>query len=213
MPSATESTPVGTRVRPTLPPLAYTALIGIGLMLVAMVVGIAMLVVILKDSRDHIRAQDRKTAVLLEKLRAAQPTAQQVPALLAQARPAVRNLARSVGPALHAIDSTAAATERLPVLVRVTEALAQAGFPVLSELRAADLGRQLQATTRATQEAPPLIRRLLDLQATTLNIQRRSLRVQLTTLDVQRQALKHIESIDRKTGGTVPAQGVPVPAP
>jgi hypothetical protein len=213
MPSATESTPVGTRVRPTLPPLAYTALIGLGLLLVAMVVGIAMLIVILKDSRDHIRAQDHKTAVLLEKLRAAQPTAQQVPALLAQARPAVRDLARSVGPALHAIDGTAAATERLPVLVRVTEALAQAGFPVLSELRAADLGRQLQATTRATQEAPPLIRRLLDLQTTTLRIQRRSLRTQLTTLDIQRQALTHIESIDRKTGGTVPAQGVPVPTP
>jgi hypothetical protein len=67
------------RVRPTLHPLAYTALVGVGILLVAMVVGIAMLVVILKDSRDHIRAQDRKTAVLLQKVQAAQPTAEQVP--------------------------------------------------------------------------------------------------------------------------------------
>jgi hypothetical protein len=213
MPSAAEPTPAETRVRPTLPPLAYTALVGVGLLLVLMVVGLATLVVILKDSRDHIRAQDRKTAVLLQSLHAAAPTARQVPALLDQARPAVRDLRSAIGPVRSAIGATATATERLPVLVRVTEALAQAGFPVLSELRAADLGRQLQATTRATQEAPPLIRRLLDLQTATLRIQRRSLRTQLTTLDIQRRALTHIESIDRKTGGTVPAQGAPVPTP
>jgi hypothetical protein len=44
-------------------------------------------------------------------------------------------------------------------------------------------------------------------------MQRRSLRTQLATLAIQREALRHIESIDRKTGGTVPAQGTPVPQP
>jgi hypothetical protein len=209
-----------TRVRPTLPPLAYTALIGLGLLLVLMTVGIAILVVILKDSRDHIRAQDKKTAVLLQKVQAAQPTASQVPELLDQARPVVRRLGRAVGPVQDAITSTAEATERLPMLVRATEALAREGIPVLSDIRAADLARVLPETRRAVEETPPLIRRLLDIQLATLDvqrvtldIQRRSLHTQLTTLGIQREALRHIESIDRKTGGTVPAQGAPVPQP
>jgi hypothetical protein len=52
----------------------------------------------------------------------------------------------------------------------------------------------------------------LRVQLVTLRTQRRSLATQLITLDVQRQALVSIKSIDRKTGGTVPAQGAPVPA-
>src|SRR4051795_9579544 len=175
------------RVRPTLHPLAYTALAGVGLLLILMVVGIAMLVAILKDSRDHIRAQDRKNAVLLQKIHAAEPTAEQVPGLLDQARPVVRRLGRAVGPVQDAIASTAEATERLPMLV-------------------AELARVLPETRSAVQEAPPLIRELLRVQVVTLRVQRRALRVQLETLSTQREALRHIESIDRKTGGTVPAQ-------
>jgi hypothetical protein len=201
------------RVRPTLHPLAYTALAGVGLLLVLMVVGIAMLVVILKDSRDHIRAQDKKTAVLLQKVQAAEPTAEQVPKLLDQARPVVRRLGRAVGPVQDAIRSTAEATERLPLLVRATEALAREGLPVLDEIRAADLARVLPETRRAVQETPPLIRQLLHVQLVTLDVQRQALRVQLETLSTQREALRHIESIDRKTGGTVPTEGAPVPQP
>jgi hypothetical protein len=125
----------------------------------------------------------------------------------------VRKLGRAAGPVQRAIASTADATERLPTLVRATEALARAGFPVLDDLRAADLASVLPQTRRAVEEAPPLLRRLLDVQVTTLRVQRRSLRAQLATLAIQREALRHIESIDRKTGGTVPAQGTPVPQP
>jgi hypothetical protein len=214
------STAPETRARPALHPLVYTALAGVGLLLVFMAVGIAMLVVILKDSRDHIRAQDKKTAVLLQKVQAAQPTASQVPELLDQARPVVRRLGKAAGPIQEAITSTAQATERLPMLVRATEALAREGIPVLNDIRSADLARVLPETRRAVEETPPLIRRLLDIQLATLDIQRvtldvqrRSLRTQLTTLEIQREALKHIESIDRKTGGTVPAEGAPVPQP
>src|SRR3954462_4295656 len=122
MPSQPTAKP---RVRPTLHPLAYTALAGVGLLLVLMLVGIAMLVVILKDSRDHIKAQDKKTAVLLQKVQAAQPTAEQVPALLDQARPVVRSLGRAIGPVRRAIRSTSIATERLPTLVRAADAIAR----------------------------------------------------------------------------------------
>jgi hypothetical protein len=212
------------RVRPTLHPLAYTALAGVGLLLVLMVVGIAMLVVILKDSRDHIRAQDRKTAVLLQKLQAATPTAKQVPALLDQARPVVRSFGRAIGPVQRAISATAVATERLPMLVRATGAIANVVVDsrdpltnalnstnrLLAEVRDQNL---VAVSAQAARDTPPLIRELLRVQLLTLRIQKRSLRTQLTTLETQRQALRHIESIDRKTGGTVPPTGTPVPAP
>ncbi len=206
-------------------------------MLVLLVVGIAILIVILKDSRDHIRAQDAKTAVLLSTVRAATPTAREVPSLLHEARPAVRGVRRAIGPIRQATDATATATERLPNLIHVTETVAQVALPtltslgrvaytvlyrnrlataldstnaLLAEIRSDDL---VPDAARAAHQTPGLIRRLLRLQLVTLRIQKRSLRTQLTTLDIQRQALVSIKSIDRKTGGTVPSQGPPVPAP
>jgi hypothetical protein len=211
--------PVEPRVRPTLHPLAVAGMIGAGLMLVLLVVGIGMLIVILQDSRDHIRAQDAKTAVLLGKLRAAEPTTR---AALREARPAVRSLGRSIGPVRKAVGSTAIATERIPVLVRVTEALAGAAFPVLGDLQRADVAQVLAevraqnlipASAEAARETPGLIRRLVRLQTTTLRTQRVTLQTLLASLEVQRQTLESVKSIDRKTGGTVPAQGAPVPAP
>jgi hypothetical protein len=217
------------RVRTTLHPLAVVGLIGAGLMLVLLVVGIGMLIVILKDSRDHIRAQDAKTAVLLAKLEAATPTARQVSPLIADARPVLRTLGREIGPLGEAVAATATATERLPALVRVTETFARVAFPVLGELGRLDLTRALDSTNRliaeveaqnlvpasarAARETPLLIRRLLRVQLATLRSQRASLQTQLATLEIQRQALASIKSIDRKTGGTVPPQGAPVPQP
>jgi hypothetical protein len=52
------------------------------------------------------------------------------------------------------------------------------------------------------------MRRLIKIQVATLRVQKRSLGAQLHTLGIQRDALVHIRSIDRKTGGPVPA---PVP--
>jgi hypothetical protein len=212
------------RVRPTLHPLAYTALAGVGLLLVLMVVGIAMLVAILKDSRDHIRAQDAKTAVLLEKLRAATPTARQVPALLDEARPAVRSFGRAIKPVRRAIGATAVATERLPMLIRAAGAIASVVVDIRDPLTTAlDSANRLLAqvleqnlvplSAQAARETPPLLRELLRVQRVTLRAQKRALRTQVVTLGIQRQALKHIESIDRKTGGNVPAPGGPIPSP
>jgi hypothetical protein len=226
MPSLEQNEP---RVRTTLHPLTVVGLIGAGLMLVLLVVGIGMLIAILKDSRDHIRAQDAKTAVLLSKLEAATPTARQVSPLIGEARPVVRSLGRQIGPLGEAVAATATATERLPALVRVTEAMARLAFPVLGELSRLDLTRRLDSTNRliaevedqnlvpasarAARDTPLLMRRLLRGQLATLRSQRVSLRTQLASLEIQRQTLVHIKSIDRKTGGTVPPQGTPVPAP
>jgi hypothetical protein len=206
-------------VRTTLHPLAVVGMVGAGLMLVLLVVGIGALIVILKDSRDHIRAQDAKTAVLLSKLRGAEPTTSR---LIGEARPVVKSLGRSIGPVRTAVSATAQAAERLPALVRVTEALAEAAFPVLGDLREADLARLLAevraeglipSSARAARETPRLLRRSVRLQLSSLETQRATLRTLLTSLDVQRQTLESVKSIDRKTGGTVPPGGAPVPVP
>jgi ABC-type transporter Mla subunit MlaD len=212
------------RVRPTLHPLAYTALFGAGLLLVLMVIGIGIQIGILQNSRDHIEAQDKKLAVVLQKVHAAQPTAEQLPALLDQARPVVRSLGRAIGPVRRALRSTSIATERLPTLVRAADAIARiviAHRDPLSDALAstnrllADIREQnlVAVSAEAARDTPPLLRELLRVQVVTLETQRRSLRTQLTTLEIQREALKHIESIDRKTGGTVPPTGAPVPQP
>jgi hypothetical protein len=218
------------RTQMTLPPLAWAGLIGAGLMLLLLVIGIATLVVILKDSRDHIRAQDAKTAVLLEKVRAAQPTASQVSPLISEARPVVRRIGKAVGPLSQSGSAIATAVERLPRVARAVQAIAEAVVPATAPLverdrlvRALDSTNELLAavraqdlvsvSARAARETPDLMRRLLHVQQLTLETQKRSLEAQLATLDIQRQALVHIQSIDRKTGGTVPAQGTPVPAP
>jgi hypothetical protein len=216
------------RTQMTLPPLAWAGLIGAGLMLVLLVIGITMLVVILKDSRDHIRAQDAKTAVLLQKVRAAEPTASQVSPLIGEARPVVRRLSKAIGPLAERGRVLAAAVDRLPAVARAVQAIAAVAVPVLGEVGRSRLARTLDSTNEllaqvraanlvpvsahAARETPQLIRRLVRLQLTTLRTQKLSLETQLTTLDILRQSLAHIASIDRKTGGTVPPQGAPVPS-
>jgi hypothetical protein len=237
------------RTETTLPPLAWAGLIGAGLMLLLLVIGIATLIVILKDSRDHIRAQDAKTAVLVQKVRAAQPTAEQVAPLIGEARPVVRKIGKAVGPLSRSGAAIAAAVERLPRVARAVQAIASVVVPVLADVgrvnvarvlnasstvaaallerdrlvRALDSTNELLAQVRAhdlvsvsadaARQTPSLLRELLRVQRLTLETQKGTLETQLATLDIQRQALTHIESIDRKTGGTVPAQGAPVPAP
>jgi hypothetical protein len=193
-----------------------------GLLLVLLVVGIGILIVILQDSREHIRAQDAKTAILLDKVRGAEPATreaadqalpllrqagpilrQAAPVLglalpaLREARPVLAGVGRAVGPLTRNGNALAAATRDLPSLVRTGHVLAAVALPALEELR----------------DTPRLMRRLLRIQLATLASQRESLRTQLETLAIQRETLTHIRSIDRKTGGTVPAQGAPVAAP
>lgn len=197
--------PQPTRSERTLPPLAWALMLSAGLLLVLMVAGIAVQIAILQDSRDHIRAQDAKTAVLLAKVRSASPAAGDAAALVRQAGPLVRTVRRSLGPARAAGASLVSSVADLPMLVRTAQALASAALPLLAQVRGEDL---IALAARAARSAPDLVglqRRLLRVQLTTLRSQRRSLAVQLETLRIQRAALAHIKSIDRKTGGSVPS--------
>jgi hypothetical protein len=204
--------PTEARARAPLHPLTWAGLIGAGLMLALLVVGIGALIVILKDSRDHIRAQDAKTAVLLEKIHAATPAARQVAPLVGEARPVVRNLGRRIGPVTKAVSATATATERLPTLVRVTENLAETAFPVLADLRRVNLKRVLLATgtladrliyhDRLANSLDSTNRLLAEVRSRNLvgvsahaarvtpSLIRRLVRLQLVTLGVQRRSLR-----------------------
>lgn len=185
----------------TLPPLAWAFLIAAGLLLVLLVAGIGVQIAILKDSRDHIRAQDVKTAVLLDKVRSLDPAARRLAPVVKQVGPLVRRVNGAIDPLTNAGHRLVTATEDLPSLVRAGLKLTDVSLPALTDLREA---------------APQLLdfqRRLLELQLETLDTQRRSLRTQLDTLATQREALRHIESIDRKTGGAVPPTGTGTPVP
>jgi hypothetical protein len=216
----------------TLPPLAWALLLGAGVLLMLMVVGIAIQIAILENSRDHMRAQDKKSALLLRRAEAAAPAAQQAVPLIRDARPLVRKLRRAIRGLSGSGTSIESATARLPAIARAVQALAQFALPALDAAsavsaqvlhrdrlaRALDAANELLAevsatdlveiSARAGRQVPRLTRRLIKIQLATLRTQRRSLTTQLKTLGIQRKALVHIESIDRKTGGPVPA---PVP--
>lgn len=65
----------------------------------------------------------------------------------------------------------------------------------------------LRSSLRIQRDTRGLQRTAVGLQRQSLDIQRRTLDALGQTLDIARETLAHVESIDRKTGGTVP----PVP--
>jgi hypothetical protein len=191
-----------------LHPLAWAGIVGGGLIGLATVAIMSVQLAVLKDSREHIRSQDAKVTALYDGARGA----------LRDAAPAVdrvRPLARQARTLLGALNGSRAelgdAATAIPPLLRATQALADAGLPLVADTRAL-LGHLaasdvIDKAARAADLMPEVIgiqQRLLRVQLATLGTQRASLRTQLTTLEIQRQALTHIENIDRKTGGQVP---------
>jgi hypothetical protein len=183
--------------------------IGAVVVLLAMLSLLTWQLVVLKDSRRHIAAQDAKITRLMRGtepvLDRAEPLAGQAGRLLRSSLPLVRG-ARPVVEALRAFD-----TLRLGRVVNESGALlddlARAGF-LDRVLTAADLVpyiARIQAETLAVQK------RSVDIQDTTLATQRRALRVLLRSLAFQREALIHVRSIDRKTGGPAPPAPTPLP--
>jgi hypothetical protein len=203
--------------------------------LLAMLTLLAVQLGVLRDSQGHIAAQDRKITRLMRGsepvIDAARPVVGDIGDLVEAAAPVVRG-ARPFVEALSQLDVAGIGTtltvagrlaERLSDgdrLVRAVDetsalldALGRAGF-VDRTLRAADRVPYMAEILRRTLE---IQRATLRVQLTTLRVQRdtrslqtRSLRVQLQTLAIQREALRHIRSIDRKTGGQVPPTA-PVP--
>lgn len=192
----------------SLPPLAWAVLFGAGLMLVLLVAGIAAQLVILKDSRDHIRAQDAKLALALSSAREIAPEAR-------RAAKQVQPVTRAIGPLGRKSSELATATEGLPRLVRTSQAVAAAALPVLADVGRVDVAHVLStlhdlagsALYRArlaraldtTSEILDQVRRedLIRLSARTarnaprlMRLTRRLMRVQIESLKTQRLQLQ-----------------------
>jgi hypothetical protein len=217
-----------------LPPLAWVGIVGGAVLAVVLVALLGLTLAVLTDSRNHIRAQDAKITRLLEgsrpALRQAGPAVREARPLIRAATPLAREARAALAAFRGTVPDLATAAEDVPRLMRADETLVTVAIPVLRDLQAAALPRVLSALppvlsdaasalaqVRATdlidvaahsaRLAPVLIylqRRLLRVQKTTLHVQRDSRAIQARTLRIQRKALRHIESIDRKTGGQVP---------
>jgi uncharacterized protein YoxC len=204
----------GNRTTLSLPPAGWLGAIFAAVALAAMLTLLILQLAVLKDSRQHIQAQDAKISKLVGEsgpvLRRADPLLGRVAPLVRDVSPLVRRLTRTVDVAqlfFTALNSNDRLVRTVDESNALLDALARTDFLERS-LRAADLAPEalrVAYSTLATQ------RQTLRTQLETRVIQARSLRTQLRTLSIQREALRHIESIDRKTGGQVPAATPAVP--
>jgi hypothetical protein len=181
--------------------MRITAALG-GLMLVAMIVLLAMVLHVLNTSREHIRSQDAKISALYPPVK---KTAEDAQPLIRDARSLIKPLRGQAG------DITKA-TGVLPDLASSTQTLVDEAVPALRgtrQLIAAILGRDMITTLERTAadghaargiagESLAILRRSEGIQKQTLGILQQS-------LAIQRETLKHAESLDRKTGGSLPA--------
>jgi hypothetical protein len=190
---------------------------------------------ILSDSRDHIVAQDRKINRIVKEsgpvlgelepaLAELEPALADLRPALADLRPALRNLdpalrdlpatTREVRAAMRALND-GQLVDFLDLSSQLVRGLRDSEF-IPRTLRAADLVPEMTAILRETlavqRNTLRTQRRTLKVQRQTRAIQRETVAIQRRLLVIQEEALVHIRSIDRKTGGTAPGTGTPVPA-
>jgi hypothetical protein len=173
----------------------------------AMVVLLAVQLTSIESQRRLVRDQDRKISALtretLPVLKATRP-------LVTAARDAVPSLRR----ALRAADplGTLGAVRDLTTSLAQQDRLVNLIDSALGALSQVSDRRLLERADVSLRDAPialdalrrtvVLQRDLLRVQRGTFALQAQALAVQRQSLDVQRESLRHIESLDRKTGGT-----------
>ena len=167
--------------------------------MVTMVVLLVAQLAILRDSREHIVAQDRKinrivkgTDPVLDEL---EPVADDARGALRQATPFIRDLRSTMVPLLRelrgseltaAIDVTARLVTSLQHEGRLVRLVDQ-GNELIDALRASEF---IPRTLRAADLAPEAFRvatEVLEVQRRTLHTQRRTLKVQRQTRAVQKE--------------------------
>lgn len=156
---------------------------------------------LISDAQPVVRSIAENLPSVVATGRAIAPTLDRLPALvvagqalISEAFPAVETLGDSgLVPTLAAVRS-------------LTFSLLEGGrlAETLDDTRKLiDQAATLDLPTRAVR-ASQRIARVLDVQRRTLAVQKRSVAVQKRTLDTQLAALRHIRSIDNKTGGQLP---------
>jgi hypothetical protein len=184
------------------PPRAAIALaaLGAGLALATMIVLLVMQLVVLRDSRERIDAQDRKIAVLLA---ASGP-------LIESSTPLVDRARRALGPLSRDGRAIAAAAESLPRAEATGRAIAGEAIPLLQQLRAGDVAGLLPLLGQALDEFPRLagtLRETLAVQRQSRSLQARSLAVQRESLAIQAQTLDRAAAIERRLRALPAAPG------
>lgn len=186
--------------RVTFPARAWVA---IGAAFAAMLVLLTIQLTSIESQRRLVRDQDRKiTALTRETL----PLVRQARDA-ASALPAIGRSIRAADP-LGTLRSVKGVTDSLADQDRLLKLIDAA----LGSLRVVADRNLLERADVALRDAPialDALRRTVVLQRDVLRIQRgtfqlqtQSLAVQRESLAVQRESLRHIESLDRKTGGT-----------
>ncbi|MEA2426093.1 MAG: hypothetical protein QOH13_2503 [Thermoleophilaceae bacterium] len=181
-----------------------------GLLLLTQIVLLVVQLHVLTDSRAHIRSQDSKITRLYPPL---EKTA-------LDAQPLIRDVRGLVKPLRGQSGRITRATGVLPELADSTQTLVDEAVPAMRgtrQLIAAILGRDLVTTVERVAADGHAAR---GIAGESLAILRRSERIQMRTLGILRQSLaiqratlQHAESLDRKTGGSAPTQGVSLPTP
>jgi hypothetical protein len=176
--------------------------IGGGLLLLTQIVLLVIQLHVLTDSRAHIRSQDSKITRLYPPLR---ETATDVQPLIRDARGLIKPFRDQAGDVTRA-------TGVLPDLADSTQTLVDEGVPALRgarQLIAAVFDRDMIGTLESTAADVHASRGIagesLAIQRRSEGIARRTLAILEQSLEIQRATLHHAESIDRKTGGGLPA--------
>jgi hypothetical protein len=166
-----------------------------GLLLVTQIVLLAIQLHVLNDSHAHIRSQDAKQTRLypLQKRTAREtlPLIRQTLPLIHDARGLVKPLRDQSGSIQQLVDETIPAMRGLRQLIAA----------VFDRDMLTTLERTAADTHAGRGIAGESLERLKHSEA----IQTRTLAILEQSLAIQQQSLQHIESIDRKTGGSLPA--------
>jgi hypothetical protein len=199
------SSPPTTRV--TFPARAGAAAgLAIGTMIVLLVIQLTSI----ESQRHIVRDQDRKVATLM---RETLPLLRQTRPLVESASAAVPGLRRALREAdpvgtLGSVRKLSTSLSEQDRLLRLIDAATGA----LTEIADRELLERADSALRQAPLALDLLRRTVTLQRDLLRVQRgtftlqtQSLAVSRESLAIQRESLRHIESLDRKTGGTVGA--------
>jgi len=204
------------RVRLRVAPLAYLAGIFAAVLLTTMVGLLIAQLLILKDSREHIQAQDHKIATLQGQAQGALKDAQ--PAI-DEAQPVLRRARRLLTAAGQSFESLTSAADTIPRLALGARLFLTESIPLVQALNASDapgaisaagrladalsegdrLVRTVDATERMLTEldrtqliprSSEAIPRFEGLLVDLLQVQRRTLRVQIRSFYTQRRQLR-----------------------
>jgi hypothetical protein len=133
------------RVRVHVSPLAYLAGIVAGVLLLTMIGLLIAQLAVLKDSREHIVAQDRKITALQEEVR---PLLRETGPAVREAQPLLRQVRRLLGPAGRSLESLTTAAGTIPRLAAGLNLLVGDTIPLVRALNASGAPAAIAAVGR-----------------------------------------------------------------